>query len=333
MRRRQRQRWLAAEETESGPTALEEGDDLAIILNGYRFHPEDGTREALGDAIKEWVKELGPSLSRAQVEHAIDETRGTVVEPFWLEDIEREIAVELVLAWSSSRIRHPGIRIVSSDSLHTNGGLEFDRPGDHHYAETFRYGAQNSVSSSYFFAPGLMRLPSDASQAWKREVSAELIIDEDGGRITLGMSRPEFKSPHVLRLAQDSARALGHDMPLSQMGVRFGSSVGGMSLSTGSTESLIRFIALCEEKERIQIDWNTIEREGWSCIIDLKPTEAERQPVGATLYQTTQGPHHWINLPLPPVGLRPDLYATLAEWTVPHVSWAPTLRKLENEAE
>lgn len=333
MRLSQRQRRPVAEETESDATELAEGDDLAIILNAYRFHPQDRTRKALGEAIQEWVSKLGPSLSRAQVEDVIDETRGTVVEPFWLEDVEREIAVALVLAWSSSKVKHLGIRIVSADTLHTNGGLVFDRSGDHHYTEAFLYGAENSLSSPYFFAPSLMRPPSDVSQAWKREVSAELIIDEDGGRVTLDMSRPEFQHRAVLRLAQDSARALGHDIRLGQMGVRFGSSVGGMSLSTGSTESLIRFIALCEEREQIQIDWNTEEREAWSCVIDLKPAETERQPVRAALYRTTHGPHAWINLPLEPVGLSPDLYATLAEWTVPHVSWAPTLRKLENEAE
>ncbi len=332
MRRRQQTRPVDRDTKLSIPT-LPEGDDLAIVLNAFRFHPEAGTRKELAEAVQEWLKELRPSLSRTYVEDAIAETHGTVVEPFWLNNVEREIAVSLVCAWSSSQVNHSAIRIVSSDALHTGGGLVFNRSGGHSFAEVFRQESGSSQAHSFFFAPGLMIRPIDTSRTWGCDVPAELFVDEDGARVTLYMSRPEFQIREVLRMAQDSARAIGHDLRLSQMGVRFGSSVGGMSLSTGSTESLIRFITLCEERDQLQIDWTVGNNDHWSCVIDLQPTDTDRQTIGATLYPTTHGPYRWINLPLPPVRLSKNLYEALAEWTTPHTSWAPILRKIENEAE
>lgn len=332
MRRRQHARLVDKEADSSIPTQPE-GDDLAIILNAFRFHPEAGTRKALGDAVQDWLRALRPSFSRTDVEAAIAETRGTVIEPFWLNSIEQEIAVSLVLAWSSDQVDHSAIRIVSSDALHTGGGLVFNRSGVHNYSGIFCQGEKVSLSTPYFFAPGLMSKPIDMKQPWRHDVPAEIFINEDGARVMLYMSRPEFQVRETLRLAQDSARVLRRDLRLSQMGVRFGSSAGGMSLSTGSAESLIRFIALCEEHEQIQIDWRAGNSEVWSCVIDLQPTETDRQSIRATLYPTTNGPYRWINLPLPPIRLSRKLYAELAEWTVPHTSWAPILRKMENETE
>ena len=226
------------------------------------------------------------------------------------------------------------MRVVGSDSLHTGGGLVLYRNGRVQYEEQFCHGRnKGEMRTEHFFAPSLMPRPADSMNNWKTSVPAKISVDDGGARVVISLSAQQRVTQEILRDMQDSLRAVKRDLRLSQVGVRVSAERDRLFLTTGSTESLIRFLALCAENTEVQVDWSGQAGENWSCVVGLaSPTEAA-ETLSATLYRTEQGPYPWLNLPLPPFRLPVRLYKQLAERTIPHVSWEPLLREFEDEAE
>jgi len=310
------------------------GDDLAVILAAYRFHPAEAVRQEIGEALESWIEDLGPAFSVAQVESMLDEQKGTVIEPFRLEAFDRRLAVLLIRSWSSPTLNTPAIRIVSSDALHSGGGLVVDRSGRSRYEQQYCHGRPHERDmTDCFFAPSLMLPTAGSHEGWKRRAAARIRVDDEGATLALKLDPSLPQSQSDLREMQQSARALERDIALANVGIRVDQWKRGITLRTGSVESLIRFLALCEQQSTVQIDWTAKDRELWSCIVRLESPESETRSLMANLYRTTQGPYPWIDLALPPVDLTPRLRGHIAERIVPHTSWTPILRDLENEAE
>lgn len=308
------------------PVDLPPGDDLAVLIIALANHPDANFRKRLGEGLFDSVDQLNPGIKRREAEKILDSEQGTVIEPFHLSEVHREIAVLLLQLWSSDQVDCPSIRFIGSDSLRSSGGFVIERSGRTRYEEQFLYGKRRcQEKSSHFFAPELMEWPDRPPDGFGRVTSSELRVTELGAEIDVKLSGIRLGSKRILREVQDSGRVLGTNLTLSRIGIRAANAGGDLKLVTGSPEALIRFTALCEEKKTIQVDWSPKDSLYYSSTIQLRPMSEEAVPIYTSVVATMRGPYSWLNVPLPALKLDGAIYREISDWVPAHVSWANML--------
>ena len=88
---------------------------------------------------------------------------------------------------------------------------------------------------------------------------------------------------------------------------------------------MLRFLAVCEEEEVIQLEWSTKRSSRSRGYIQLHPPEREPSPVRMRLIETVEKPYAWVDAELPPIETSASERQEIARWMQAHSSWVADL--------
>ena len=168
-------------------------------------------RAELSKTLIEWVESLDPCYSPTEVAKALQSCHGTEIEPFCLNQEDLEISILLVRAAFSKVYSQSRFRIVSRETLGSEGGCVLTNNLRHFYLERFALGRHRSTPQRYWsFIPGntpdkVQNDLGESAQDVKQFVSglkAFIQNDEQGYRIRfIGANLDLLKWPYTVRLS------------------------------------------------------------------------------------------------------------------------------------
>ncbi len=96
---------------------------LPLLFYTFLHHPEATVRTQVQEALDAWVEQSGPHYSIAEVESVLCHFTGTALEPFRLDDANRQVAVWLTRLAFSKTCRQSRVWINSTFNPEARGGL------------------------------------------------------------------------------------------------------------------------------------------------------------------------------------------------------------------
>ena len=303
----------------------------ALLLAAAVYHPIEQDRKFIRQTAERWLRNLKPRIGQVEALEILASETGTVINPFDLNERDREFAGLCVRAWSSEKFDLPSIRIVGRDSLTSAGGLVIRRDGTTDYIDRFAYATgERDSQHANFVAPNLIDQSSFCCQTALQAESLTLRVESPGARIELVSGSSSPLQLQALRSMQDTGRVLGRHLSFGEIGLRVEQYPDRLELLTGSAESWIRLVALCEERAQLRFEAPIDENTKAIWLVRLQPAREQHVKLPALRVEITNGDFSWANLGLP--SIRPGLRCceAVARWTRPHATWLPMItRKLD----
>jgi len=222
------------------PTNFDSEIFRLVVAAGF-YHPDPSTKEHLRALLDTWLAGLTPCHSVDTVRTAIAAQRGTFLEPFHLSDEDLACAVFLTRAAFSSASNEQRIRIVSRDTIGTEGGLVLTRNLKSYYVERFPEGKTvGQPKESSAFLPALV---PPLGKTGALPTIAELISEDTGFRIRIKLPGEPDNAVALARGYQSHSRIEGVSENFNRLGLRVEIQRNEVHILTGSPEAMIRMMA------------------------------------------------------------------------------------------
>ena len=211
-----------------------------VVAAGF-YHPDPSTKEHLRALLDTWLQGLTPCHSADTVRTAIATQKGTFLEPFHLSDEDLDCAVFLTRAAFSGASKEQRIRIVSRDTIGTEGGLVLTRNLKSYYVERFPEGKTvGQPKESCAFLPALV---PPLGKTGALPTIAELISEDTGFRIRIKLPGEPDNAVALGRGYQSHSRIEGVSEDFNRLGLRVEIQRNEVHILTGSPEAMIRMMA------------------------------------------------------------------------------------------
>ena len=213
-------------------------DDLALLA----FRSQDAAvRASARETLHREAENADSILEQTVVAKLISETKGDAFSPFGIPDGFLEIAIDLVQLAISKKHGKSRLRIVSSDTIGTAGGLTIFQSGNVSYVKPSRRARRSRVKSCFV-------APRESVSIESLERHAESTLDWDGNGYSISVNG-NFRT-HCLAGDHYKLQRYSHLVKprrsFDSLGLRIDECRGGgLRITTGSPESLMQFTAIC----------------------------------------------------------------------------------------
>jgi hypothetical protein len=212
-----------------------------LVVAAAFYHPDPPTKDHLRGLLDTWLEGLAPCHSPDTVRTAIVAQKGTFLEPFHLSNEDLECSVFLVRAAFSGASKEQRIRIVSRDTIGTEGGLILTRNLKSYYVERFPEGkTAGQPKESCVFLPALV---PPLGKTGALPTIAELISEDTGFRIRIKLPGEPDNAAALARGYQSHSRIEGVPEDFNRLGLRVEIQRDEVHILTGSPEAMIRMMA------------------------------------------------------------------------------------------
>ncbi len=312
------------------------GESLPLLFFAAVQHPDDDFRRELKKLLGDWVQTLGPLCTMQEVTKALQNCKGTLLEPFILEPEDMEIAGMLVRMAFSKAYEQTRFRIVSRETLGGAGGCIMTSNLKHYYVERYALGKRRITPKKFWnFAPNnvpcnniVENLGAAMRNAHEQEkcLRASIQLDEDGYQIELvGTDLRLLQWPKMVRLSsmlQKNSCIGDSGETLDTMGVRAEVGRGSISLTPGSPEATMRLTAHMLDGSLLVLDPGPENEGRFKIYLYLTLPSGKKKPLKTQVTVTSEYFCEWLN-----VGVKyaPDLSRQhrlmIAKWLMAHDSW------------
>ena len=269
---------------------------LAVTLLAARRHPDPRFRARMWKALNEWAQAAKPLYSEPQIRAQLAKRKGTLLEPFDLDDEGFDIAVLLAQAIFSKQSTINRLRIVGRQTIGTRGGLVLTRAMASFYSERFVGGRRSGWNIAPYFAPaGLPHWPTTENTV--TGISAQLLLSEREAAI-------EIKAPRTFGLdlaapiseQEMTAYSTIDDLPLSRLSLRVDSIAQvGWRVSASTPEVQIRLSGHLANGSMLRLKPAPTSPYKYEIAIKLHPVPDEALPCAQIVGETFG--FEWIAAP------------------------------------
>jgi hypothetical protein len=222
------------------------GEVFRLAFASGFYHPDPGIRDSLRRTLDAWLASLGPHPDPDAVRRLILAEKGTAIEPFVLEDADVECAVFLARAAFAGASGQNRFRLVSRDTIGSNGGLVITRNLSTYFVKRHPHNTcKGQPKGGWTFVPTLL---ASAASRGSGIISAVLLAENDGFRITLPLADCAEDPSAIARQMQIASRIHGVDETFDRLGLRIEFRQGTLHVLSGSPESMIRCMAWMAER-------------------------------------------------------------------------------------
>lgn len=294
-------------------------DDLALLALRCS---SAAVREAARDCLLKETHAAKPILDREHIEDLIRACKGTAFAPFSILDESLPIIAGLAQVAISEAHGESRFRIVSEETIGTGGGLTIHRTGKAHYTSpTGLVGYRKS--RGLFVAPAAI-IPGIALD--KLASTASVALTWDGGGYRMAIS-PSFHHLHLwnrIHGLQRESHFLSPRRTFESRGLRFEKlKNGGLSILTGSPESLLQFTALCSNPVTLVLADGT-ECSGGASLASFTIPSLDEVPAKLPLHRG-RVPLPWARIPIMIQLEENSVLAVAARRTLGQVNFRPML--------
>ena len=105
---------------------------INLVVAAAFYHPEKTVRARLCSKLEGWLKKLGDRADAEQIRTVLEKNKGTYLEPFVLSKADLDCSVFLARLAFSRTAEQTRFRVVSRDTIGTDGGLVLGGGGHRH---------------------------------------------------------------------------------------------------------------------------------------------------------------------------------------------------------
>jgi len=285
--------------------------------------------------VNGWVATLIPRFQSTEIIDALRACGGTTLEPFTLGDDDEEIATMLLRIAFSDAFGQTRFRIVSRETLGSDGGCVMTNNLEHYYVERYARGKRRKTPSAYWsFSPRNLPIKAiNALGASAREASrlmnslqVSLVADDSGFRVQLkNVDLSTLQWPETARLAGSLQKhsVIGASREtLDAIGLRVQVGKGTLSLLPGSPEATMRMTAHMLSESLLVLEPGAENEGRFKVYVRLAPPSDGEQPLKALVAVTNGFFKEWLDLDTEQAPeLSESQRLTIARWLMPHDSW------------
>ncbi len=311
------------------------GDTFPLIFYSALSHPDKSFRVQLMDSIRSWVDTLDPVYTEDQIQTVINNCTGTILEPFLLNNQDIEISTILIRMAFSKAFNQTRFRLVSRETLGSEGGCVLTNNLKHYYVERFELGHhKKSPANSWSFVPNnfpdnlmekLRPMLVNASKQ-SNSLDAEISVDDSGYKIMLqGIDLNNLRWPDTSGLAGDLQKnsTVGDKKEsLLSLGIRVEIFENELKIQTASPESMMRFTAYLLDGTLLVLDPGEQVEGRFKIHLPISLPEDDKLSIKPTVTVTNNPFSEWLNVS---PGHAPELSKSeqlkLSKWLIPHDSW------------
>ena len=301
------------------------GDEVPLVLWAAVRHPDGSIRSHLRQGIARWIATAVPRYSREQVSSFLRSQQGTAIEPFVLDEQDLELAEILVQFAFSELGEQTRFRVVSRETLGTEGGVMLTNNLRAYYVERYAHGFRTKTPAEFgFIAPAEMPELGDLPER-TQPATAVCQLEDTGLSITVsgvdwagetGLSKRDLAS-----LFQKHSRVFAANIPFSDLGLRVAVEGDIVRIRTGSPESLLRASAHMMQGSALVL---TPEEAGprTRAFIRLLPPGGDTMVLPVAVTCTSRSMPEWMRLPgAGGIPLTREDRLAIARWFRPHDGW------------
>ena len=289
-------------------------DLLALTVASAYYHPNTEFRETLQKRLE------GVFKIKEEIKDLLLKENGSELEPFSLTD-EDTNCVSLLCSMAFSKLgRQTRFRVVSRQTLGSDGGLVITSNLKSFYLKRYNKNSGGNPygqpKDSWSFVPSL--IPKR-----KSEYKTHLIPDKDG--FIIKSKIPE--SPKGVFACQSSYRQNGHiensKISLEKLGLKLEINNWEMSIRSGSPESMIRLMAYMSKGAKLYLKGDDPEIP--NIRIKLEVPQDKRITLESTI-SSTPSYCNWLGGRCPQelidkIDLSQKEIRGISTWLLPHKEW------------
>ena len=314
--------------------SLSGGNDFPLILGAAFSHPDTALRERLLVVIGDWIEAGQPRHSAEAVSVHLTSYTGTPLEPFFLSDKRLKAAVCMARIAFSERFGQHRLRIVSQETLGSDGGVVLTDNLQGYYVERYAYGQNRNLSEkTWFIASAEMErsMVGNGHRVPEASVfSSTCRISDSGYLLEIPVNHQGSWSKitavpaNLVAALQAHSFVLDTRTPLSKIGIRIEYHAPHLLVQTGSPESLMRVSALMAQHATLVFNGGPDYQEMGRLYVALDLPQEERTNLKSTITVTQTSPalSSWIGME---VEESPSLSSAdklrIARWIPPHENW------------
>ena len=297
------------------------GDTFSTYLYASRNHPNKKLRKRLFEATTEWVEEAIPIFSADQICEAISKEQGTVLEPFNLTAADIELAAMLMKMAFSQVYQQTRFRIVSRETIGSDGGLVFTNNLKSYYVERYALGINRTVPvDAWTFSPANEPSAREVAKLARPKVKASCKFSDEGMLIEIRIPAlnvmkwmpknaeiNENRNPGPESRRGNTHSGLIRDIrknstigpkkgPLGDLGLRIDLTENQIVIAPKSPESVVRFTAHLMKKSVIQLDPGPSYRGRMKLLIELRPPAGQQVDLEYSTVFTEGVLESWLDI-------------------------------------
>ena len=292
---------------------------LNLVVAAAFYHPESTVRNRLCSKLEGWLKKLGDRAEPQRIRTVLEENSGTSLEPFVLSKADLDCSVFLARMAFSQTAEQTRFRVVSRDTIGTEGGLVLTNNCNAFYVERYAYGKRRGQpKQGWAFFPALI---PEAGSTQSINNRAQLLSESEGFRIVLDLPRSGKPSAAIAADFQKHGRIEGVTDTFNKLGLRVEFSGEKLNILSGSPESMIRIMAHMTTNARVRLMGAEEDTEMPHVIVGLGiPNE---DPVDLPVIASSTGSYTcWLQGDFPEApSLDDEDKLAVSSWLPPHRDW------------
>jgi hypothetical protein len=292
---------------------------INLVVAAAFYHPESTVRDRLCSKLEGWLKKLGDRADAQRIRTVLEENKGTYLEPFVLSKADLDCSAFLARLAFSRTADQTRFRVVSRDTIGTDGGLVLTNNGNAFYVERYAYGQRRGQpKKSWAFFPALIPEAGSTPALNKR---AKLLSESEGFRIVLDLPRSGKLPGAIAADFQKHGRIEGVTDTFNKLGLRVEFSSDKLNILSGSPESMIRIMAHMTTNARVRLRGTDEDTEIPHVILGLGIPEEE--PVDLPAIASSTGSYTcWLQGDFPEApSLDDEDKLAVSSWLPPHRDW------------
>jgi len=275
-----------------------------------------------------WIEDCRPLASTEDFADIIKSEKGTVLEPFVIDDRHIALATAFCRLATSERIGYSRMRIVPVGAAHSSGGLVITRQLRSFFAECFAF-AKNprAIETQPYLDLGSIPEPYEKVCPIMSRWTSSLSFEEKSASVRMPLQQARAvaaaassKPPKAVELqseVHDGIQIGGSERSLGQYGLRAELETDHVIIRTGDPSSLIRFNGLLAARATMRLQG----RHGDTMVVLLRPPEGDSGTLLETIYFPNRTSLSWLAFPCretPPLDNKlTDFLLSLFQSTVP----------------
>lgn len=301
-------------------------DANSLILTSAFYHPDENLRKALRQSVADWVDKLCPHFTEDDIRNVILQEKGTILEPFRIDGNDLEMAVTLAMAAFSKKVDQKRCRIVSRETIGSEGGLVITSRLKTYFAERYQQGKyKRKPRAGFTFLPAWLPASGDHKMFQMMKSTATLYVDEDGFTIRVPWPHYTVEAGELARDLQIHSRISRTSDSFDQLGLRVETERNSVMVRTGSPEAQIKLMANMMNGETIILSTDSDSVGKLNAFIVLYMPEEDELPL-KTIFTTTGVPCDWIKCTCSEgIKIKEKEMVDIAKWLPPHESWINTI--------
>lgn len=294
--------------------------DFSVALWAATCHPDRTLRRRLLAQLDDWIMEGGPLFSHDDITMALCDVEGTTVEPFVLTEPGLSVAIRMVQAAFSKRMKKRRVRLVSEETLGNMGGFVLTDNLKGYYVERFALGKNTKMpKSGWYLAPAEMdRELKNRQAAGQTPIKTSCSIDESGYLINILL--PEWVMAKIMvSNIETQSFVLNSRIPFKEVGLLVSCKEPNLYIRPGSPESTLRLSALMAQHATLVISHG---RE--SIYVGLEPLLEDEMCFPSTMSLSLTGSEfsNWISPDIRSCFTLPvEDRLNIARWLLPMEDW------------